>query len=266
MLAVLEPVVRPERAQERLLEGVVRTFPSKSAPEEPEHLAGVLGVERLERRDRRHDNHHPVKRGAVARCEACETAVAASAGDAFRDLPAPVGAGSERRESAPADSGSRTGPACRLRGMRVAVVGHVEWIRFVRVDRVPAGGEIAHSFDDWEQAGGGGGVAAVQLALLADEAHLFTDARQRRPRAPRPGESSSRAGWSSMRRSTSVRSAGPSRRSTTATSGRSRPSAPSSGPAATTTRFRGTSWRRWTPSSSSRATSTPCSTHAGDGC
>ncbi len=58
--------------------------------------------------------------------------------------------------------------------MRVAVVGHVEWIRFVRVDRVPAGGEIAHSFDDWEQAGGGGGVAAVQLALLADEAHLFT--------------------------------------------------------------------------------------------
>ena len=58
--------------------------------------------------------------------------------------------------------------------MRVAVVGHVEWIRFVRVDRVPAPGEIGHGFDDWEQAGGGGGVAAVQLALLADEAHLFT--------------------------------------------------------------------------------------------
>jgi ribokinase len=58
--------------------------------------------------------------------------------------------------------------------MRVAVVGHVEWIRFARVDRLPAAGEIAHSFDEWEQAGGGGGVAAVQLALLADEAHLFT--------------------------------------------------------------------------------------------
>jgi len=58
--------------------------------------------------------------------------------------------------------------------MRVAVVGHVEWIRFTRVDRVPGPGEIAHSFDDWEQTGGGGGVAAVQLALLADEAHLFT--------------------------------------------------------------------------------------------
>jgi len=58
--------------------------------------------------------------------------------------------------------------------MRVAVVGHVEWIRFARVDRVPATGQIAHAFDDWQQAGGGGGVAAVQLALLADEAHLFT--------------------------------------------------------------------------------------------
>lgn len=58
--------------------------------------------------------------------------------------------------------------------MRVAVVGHVEWIRFARVERVPAPGEIAHSVDDWEQAGGGGGVAAIQLALLADEATLFT--------------------------------------------------------------------------------------------
>jgi ribokinase len=58
--------------------------------------------------------------------------------------------------------------------MRVAVVGHVEWIRFVRVDRIPDAGEIAHSFDQWEQAGGAGAVAAVQLALLADEASLFT--------------------------------------------------------------------------------------------
>ena len=58
--------------------------------------------------------------------------------------------------------------------MKVAVVGHVEWIRFARVERMPGAGEIAHSVDDWEQAGGGGGVAAIQLALLADEAHLFT--------------------------------------------------------------------------------------------
>ena len=58
--------------------------------------------------------------------------------------------------------------------MKVAVVGHVEWIRFARVERLPGPGEIAHSTDDWDQAGGGGGVAAIQLALLADEAHLFT--------------------------------------------------------------------------------------------
>jgi ribokinase len=58
--------------------------------------------------------------------------------------------------------------------MRVAVVGHVEWIRFARVDKIPGAGEISHSFDHWEQAGGAGAVAAVQLALLADEATLFT--------------------------------------------------------------------------------------------
>jgi ribokinase len=62
----------------------------------------------------------------------------------------------------------------QTQGMRVAVVGHVEWIRFARVDHAPAPGEIVHSTDDWEQAGGGGGVAAIQLALLADEATLFT--------------------------------------------------------------------------------------------
>jgi ribokinase len=58
--------------------------------------------------------------------------------------------------------------------VRVAVVGHVEWIRFARVDRVPAAGGIAHSSESWEAVGGGGGVAAIQLALLAGEALLFT--------------------------------------------------------------------------------------------
>jgi ribokinase len=58
--------------------------------------------------------------------------------------------------------------------VRTAVVGHVEWIRFARVDHVPAPGEIVHSFDNWEQAGGGGAAAALQLALLSDETTLFT--------------------------------------------------------------------------------------------
>lgn len=53
-------------------------------------------------------------------------------------------------------------------------MGHVEWIRFARVEHVPSAGEITHSFEDWEQAGGGGAAAALQLALLSDEATLFT--------------------------------------------------------------------------------------------
>src|SRR5262249_17816721 len=39
---------------------------------------------------------------------------------------------------------------------------------------MPGAGEIAHSIEGWEQAGGGGGVAAIQLARLAGEAMLFT--------------------------------------------------------------------------------------------
>jgi ribokinase len=56
----------------------------------------------------------------------------------------------------------------------VAVVGHVEWITFARVDRVPDVGGIAHATERWEGAGGGGGVAAVQLAKLAARCELFT--------------------------------------------------------------------------------------------
>ena len=51
--------------------------------------------------------------------------------------------------------------------LRLAVVGHIEWIRFARVAEVPAPGGIAHASETWEGAGGGGAVAAVQLANLA---------------------------------------------------------------------------------------------------
>jgi ribokinase len=51
--------------------------------------------------------------------------------------------------------------------MRVAVVGHAEWIEFARVERLPSAGEIVHASDAWEDPGGGGAVAAVQLARLA---------------------------------------------------------------------------------------------------
>ena len=58
--------------------------------------------------------------------------------------------------------------------MNLAVVGHVEWVEFVRVDRVPKPGEIVHALETWEEAAGGGAVAAVQLAKLNGSAHLFT--------------------------------------------------------------------------------------------
>ncbi len=51
--------------------------------------------------------------------------------------------------------------------MRVAVVGHVEWVEFARVEAVPRPGEIVHAFETWEEPAGGGAVAAVQLCRLA---------------------------------------------------------------------------------------------------
>jgi ribokinase len=58
--------------------------------------------------------------------------------------------------------------------MRVAVVGHVEWIEFARVERVPNAGEIIHASDTWNAAAGGGAVAAVQLAGLVGECAFLT--------------------------------------------------------------------------------------------
>jgi ribokinase len=58
--------------------------------------------------------------------------------------------------------------------MRVAVVGHVEWAEFARVEHVPAPGEIVHAFETWAEPAGGGAVAAVQLARLAGECLFLT--------------------------------------------------------------------------------------------
>jgi ribokinase len=58
--------------------------------------------------------------------------------------------------------------------VRVAVVGHVEWVEFVRVPHVPAAGEIVHATEVFEEAGGGGAVAAVQLRKLAGSCLFLT--------------------------------------------------------------------------------------------
>lgn len=58
--------------------------------------------------------------------------------------------------------------------MRAAVIGHVEWVEFLQVESLPRAGEIAHATESWEVAAGGGAVAAVQLARLGADAHLYT--------------------------------------------------------------------------------------------
>jgi ribokinase len=58
--------------------------------------------------------------------------------------------------------------------MRVAVVGHVEWVEFARVSHLPSAGEIAHAEPLLEVPAGGGGVAAVQLARWGVGGPFFT--------------------------------------------------------------------------------------------
>lgn len=58
--------------------------------------------------------------------------------------------------------------------MRVAVVGHVEWVDLVEVERVPRQGEIVHGRAAPEEPAGGGAVAAVQIARLGGECLFLT--------------------------------------------------------------------------------------------
>jgi ribokinase len=50
----------------------------------------------------------------------------------------------------------------------------VEWVEFLRVPHVPAAGDIVHASEVFEQAAGGGAVAAVQLRKLAGSCLFFT--------------------------------------------------------------------------------------------
>jgi ribokinase len=56
---------------------------------------------------------------------------------------------------------------------RVAVVGHVEWVDFMPVARLPRPGELTHSERAFSRPAGGGGVACGVLAELGAETELF---------------------------------------------------------------------------------------------
>ena len=58
--------------------------------------------------------------------------------------------------------------------VHVGVVGHVEWVQFAVVERVPAAGEIVHASETFSEPAGGGAVAVVQLAKLAGSAVFLT--------------------------------------------------------------------------------------------
>ncbi len=54
----------------------------------------------------------------------------------------------------------------KLPKLKLAVIGHVEWVTFLKVDRLPAPGIISHAKDYFEEAAGGAAVTAVQMSRL----------------------------------------------------------------------------------------------------
>ncbi|MDP9257541.1 MAG: PfkB family carbohydrate kinase, partial [Actinomycetota bacterium] len=58
--------------------------------------------------------------------------------------------------------------------VRVAVIGHVEWVQHARLHEPLERGEIIQLHDTFEEPGGGGGVAARSLPALGAEARFIT--------------------------------------------------------------------------------------------
>ncbi|MDQ6607408.1 MAG: PfkB family carbohydrate kinase, partial [Actinomycetota bacterium] len=64
-------------------------------------------------------------------------------------------------------------PAPRPARIRVAVVGHVEFVDFIAVPHLPHAGELVHAEAGFARAAGGGGVASAVLAELGAEVDFF---------------------------------------------------------------------------------------------
>jgi ribokinase len=56
---------------------------------------------------------------------------------------------------------------------KIAVVGHVEWVQFIRVDHLPVRGEVQPAKRESTHAGGGAVVAAAALAELGAEVDFY---------------------------------------------------------------------------------------------
>jgi len=57
--------------------------------------------------------------------------------------------------------------------LRLAVVGHIEWVSFIGVETLPAAGSISNANTFLEEPAGGGAVVAVQLARLTGQRVSF---------------------------------------------------------------------------------------------
>ena len=58
--------------------------------------------------------------------------------------------------------------------LNFAVVGHIEWINFLRVDKLPKPGIISHSKKSNEYPAGGGSIIAKILSdLTLKQIHFF---------------------------------------------------------------------------------------------
>ena len=57
--------------------------------------------------------------------------------------------------------------------LRLAVVGHLEWVTFLAVDQLPQAGRISRAHRSLEEPAGAGAVVAVQLAQLCGAEVLF---------------------------------------------------------------------------------------------
>ncbi len=64
-------------------------------------------------------------------------------------------------------------PLPPLPSLRLAVVGHVEWVSFVVVEHLPSAGQIQHALETLEQPAGGGAVVAAQFARLTNQPVAF---------------------------------------------------------------------------------------------
>ena len=63
--------------------------------------------------------------------------------------------------------------ASALPPLRLAVVGHVEWVEFLEVDQLPSPGAIGHALRALQEPAGGGAVVAVQMARLQQQPVQF---------------------------------------------------------------------------------------------